>query len=122
MQLPFISPCTKFKCATCPVTGCVLHLEIQCGKDGMKDAQHNHTLGVTTGCSLCLLEGSTGVGSTGHGLRGDAWFSSMKTAMEIGICGNEAVVQVKTNSRLYPKQFIEDALACIVLAGIAPNK
>jgi len=48
--------------------------------------------------------------------------------MENGIHGNEAVVQVKTNSGLYPKQFIEDALAdaprgiCIVLAGVAPRK
>ena len=52
----------------------------------------------------------------------------MKTAMEIEIHGNEAVVQVKTNSGLYPKQFIEDALAdaprgiSIVLAGVAPSK
>ena len=107
MNLPFISPGTKYKCATCPVMDCKLHLEIQCGKDGMKDPQHNLTLGVTTGCSLHLLEGSAGVGSTGHGLRGDAWFGSMKTATEIGIHGNEAVVQVKTNSGLYPKQFID---------------
>ena len=85
--------------------GCMLHLEIQCGKDGMKDAQHNHTLGATAGCSL---EGSAGVDSTGHGLRGDAWFGSMKTAIEIGICSsNEAVLQVKTKSGLHPKQFIE---------------
>ena len=124
-NLPFVSPGTEFKCATCPVMGCMLHLEIQCGKDGMKDAQHNHTLGATAGCSL---EGSAGVDSTGHGLRGDAWFSSVKTAMEIGIYGNEAVVEVEANSWLYPKQFIEDALAdapwgiSIVLAGIAPNE
>jgi len=41
----------------------------------------------------------------------------MKTAMEIGIHSNDEILQVKTNSRLYPKQFIEDALA-----GIAPNE
>jgi len=128
MNLLFVSSGTEFKCATCPVMGCMLHLEIQHGKDGMRDALHSHTFGMTAGCPLHLLEGSAGISSTGCGLRGDAWFGSMKTAMEIGICGSEAVLQVKTNSRLYPKQFIEDALAdaprviSIVLAGIAPDK
>ena len=47
--------------------------------------------------------------------------------MEVGICGHECVFQVKTNSALYPKAFIEDALADapggvhIVLEGKASN-
>jgi hypothetical protein len=48
--------------------------------------------------------------------------------MEVGICGHECVFQVKTNSVLYPKAFIEDALADaprgvhIVLEGKASNE
>ncbi len=48
--------------------------------------------------------------------------------MEVGIRGHECVFQVKTNSALYPKAFIEDALADapgevhIVLEGKASNE
>ena len=106
----------------------MLHLEIQRGKDGMRGARHNGSLGATAGCTLRLLEGAAGIASTGHGIKGDAWFGSVRTAMEIGVRGNEAVLQVKTNSGLYPKKFIEDALTdapggvSIVLAGTAPNE
>ena len=51
----------------------------------------------------------------------------MLTTSEVGIRGHEGVFQVKTNSALYPKSFIKEALkeapggVHIVLKGSAPN-
>jgi hypothetical protein len=104
-------------------------MEIQRGKEGMKDALYNRQYGATAGCTVRLLENSIpqGQGNIRHGIRADAWFGSVKAAMEVGIRGHECVFQVKTNSALYPKAFIEDALADapggvhIVLEGKASN-
>jgi len=63
----------------------------------------------------------------GHGIKGDAWFSSVQTAIEIGAHGGETVLQVKGNKGLYPKDFIEENLkdalggVPVVLTGIASN-
>ena len=51
--------------------------------------------------------------SIGHGLsgvQGDAWFGSVCAAGALGEAGYKAVLQVKMNSRLYPKAFIMEAL------------
>ena len=94
----------------------------------MKNLPHNATMGATAGCTLRLLEGSNnGSCIDGHGIKGDAWFGSVRTAMEIGARGGEAVLQVKGNKGLYPKDFIEETLkeapggVSVVLTGIAPN-
>ncbi len=47
---------TEFKCITCPITGVVVFLEIQHGKEGMKDQVHNHALGATAGCTARMSE------------------------------------------------------------------
>ena len=94
----------------------------------MKNHKHNAAMGATAGCTLRLLEGSTnGDLLEGHGMKGDAWFGSVRTAMEIGARGGQAVLQVKVNKGLYPKDLIDDALKdapgglSFVLTGIAPN-
>ena len=95
----------------------------------MKEKRYNRELGATTGCTLHLLEDSIPADEQdqAHGIRGDAWFGSVRTASEVGARGHEGVFQVKQYSALYPKDFISKALedapggVSIVLDGMAPN-
>ena len=60
-------------------------------------------------------------------MKGDSWFGSVKAAAALAQKGIECVLQVKTNSRLYPKEFIGKALdgapggTHIVMKGVHPN-
>ncbi len=49
-------------------------MEIHCGKEGMKTATFNNTIGATAGCTLGLLLNSIPVDQqeAKHGVRGDA--------------------------------------------------
>ena len=71
--------------------------------------QLNNTLGATAGYTVRLLEGSishpnTDAGS--HGIKGDAWFGIMKSALVIGFRGHQVVLQVKGNSGIYPTKLL----------------
>ncbi len=119
---------TEFKTCACPITGIMTMMEIQRGKEGMKEKKDNKDLGATTGCTLRLLEATIPEGNNeSHGIRGDAWFGSVRTASEVGFRGHEGVFQVKQYAALYPKDFITKALetapggVSIVLEGTAPN-
>jgi hypothetical protein len=103
---------TEFKTAACPVTGVMCYMEIQRGKEDMKSAKFNSTVGATTGCTLRLLLNTIPEEDQGikHGITGDAWFGSVNTANEVGLRGHEGVFQVKQYHALFPKDFIEDAL------------
>ena len=87
-------------------------MEIQHGKEGMKSAKFNDTMGATTGCTIRLLLNTIPPDQQGskHGIRGDAWFGSVNTANEVGIRGHNGVFQVKQYHSLFPKEFIEEAL------------
>ena len=58
----------------------------------------------------------------------NAWFGSVRSAAALGVRGHQAVMQVKTNSGLFPKKLIADTLdgmpggVKIVLKGTAPNE
>ena len=60
-------------------------------------------------------------------VKGDAWFGSVRAAANMASRGYECVLQVKQNSGLYPKEFVENALndspggVHIVLRGRHPN-
>jgi hypothetical protein len=120
---------TEFKTVACPVTGVMTTMEIQRGKEGMKEKRHNRDVGATTGCTLHLLEDSIAEDehTYAHVIRGDDWFGSVRTASELGIRGHEGVFQVKQYKALFPKDFISTALedapggVSIVLDGVAPN-
>ena len=88
------------------------HMEIQRGKEGMKDKMFNNSLGATAGCTLRLLLESIPQEKQGfkHGIRGDAWFGSVRTASEVARRGHEGIFQVKQYHSFYPKAFIEEAL------------
>ena len=107
----FLNVGTEFKTAACPVTGVLRQMEIQKGKEGMKSAQFNNTMGATAGCTVRLLLNSIPPGDQDkYGIQGDAWFGSINTANEVAIRGHEGVFQVKQYHNLFPKDFIEDAL------------
>jgi hypothetical protein len=87
----------------CPVTDCLLVLELWRGKAGMKDA--------AAACTIHLLECSiVEEDQQKHTVQGDAWFGSVRAAEALGAKGHRAVLQVKNNSGLFPKSFITDVL------------
>ena len=53
---------TEFKVAACSQHRVFLHLEIQRGKDDMKDAKYTSSLGAQSACAIRLLEESAGAG------------------------------------------------------------
>ncbi len=73
---------TEFKSTACSITGVMRCLEIQRGKVGMSVQKYNASLGATVGCSLRLIEQTIApeAAALTHGLRGDAWFGSVKAA------------------------------------------
>jgi hypothetical protein len=87
-------------------------MEIQHGKEGMKSKQFNQEVGATAGCTLQSLLGTIPIQETvkKFGIRGDAWFGSMRAANEVSLRGHEGVFQIKTYHATYPKDFIEEAL------------
>jgi hypothetical protein len=102
---------TEFKNIACCKIGCILALELQCGKEGMRLEKCVDTLGATAACTLQLMEeAQRNDNRTGAGLRADAWFGSVKAAVALAKKGYKAVLQVKTGRGLFPKKFIESAL------------
>jgi hypothetical protein len=103
---------TELKTAACHATGVLHQIEIQRGKEGMKTAKFNTTIGATAGCTLRLLLNSIPVDQqeAKHGVRGDAWFGSVNTANKVGIRGHEGVFQVKQFHTLFPKEYIKEEL------------
>jgi hypothetical protein len=58
----------------------------------MKDKRYNRELGATTGCTLRHLENTIPEGEhQPHGICGDVWFGSVRTASDVGFCGHEGV-------------------------------
>ena len=94
----------------------------------MASQQYQQELGATAACTLRLAEGCIAAEDDRcHTIQGDAWFGSVKAAAALGQKGIRAVLQVKNNKALYPKEYIEKALenapggVHIVLKGNAPN-
>jgi hypothetical protein len=104
---------TEFKDIACAILGVLLALEIQRGKDGMKSKEFNSTIGATAGCTVRLAKEAHPVreGEPPALLEADAWFGSVRCASALAQQGYKCVLQVKQNSCLFPKDFIEDALA-----------
>jgi len=101
---------TEFKTTACPITGVMRHLEIQRGKEGMKNSQFNAQVGATTGCTLRLLLNTIlppEQQGTKHGIRADAWFGSVRTATEVGLHGHNGVFQIKQYASLYQRNSLK---------------
>ena len=83
---------TEFKAVADGEAGCLLGLEIQRGKEGMKNMQYSKRFRATSACSIRLSE----MLQSDNNIRdwidsnpksliiGDSWFSSVKTALGIG--------------------------------------
>jgi hypothetical protein len=77
----------------------MLFLEIQQGKEGMKNELHYHTLGATVFCTVRIYERWAQV----RGVKAAAWFGSVLTYVELVTHGYECIFQVKQNNGQYPK-------------------
>jgi len=121
----------EFKVVACPMTGILLHLEIQKGRDAMRQAAYSVELGGTAGCVVCLVEKSKCENNDPDQGRqelylGDSWFASVACTVELW---RHYSVQflgvVKTNHARFPKEFIETTMknwlagSHIVLEGSA---
>ena len=53
---------TEFKTVACYVTGALLFIEVQRGKEGTKDSRYQKELGATTACTKRMMEETKGVG------------------------------------------------------------
>ena len=79
----------------------------------MPSTEFHRELGATTACTVRMGQrhkASRPPGAAAGGLKGDSWFGSVKTAIELLRRGQEGVFQIKTGHRSYPKVFIEDAM------------
>ena len=125
---------TEFKCCVCPLTNLMTHLEIQRGKDGMKNQSYHKELGATAACAKRITErvSQSHIDGNIETVKGDSWFGSVKAVVEIcnvdeNTAFRNAVFQVKTNKKGFPKKFIEDKLSGlpggskIVLKGKDPE-
>ena len=102
---------TEFKTVCCPITGVMTYMEIQRGKEGMKNTRLQGTLGATTACTIRCSEGAHQGGTElKDSVKGDAWFGSVRCAIAMAQRGNAFFGQVKSNHSLFPKDYIEEAL------------
>ena len=76
----------EFKTVVYYVTGALLFIEVQKGKEGMKDSRHQQELGATAACTKRMMEETKGIGqkSKKGGTKDcflfDSWFASKKAA------------------------------------------
>jgi hypothetical protein len=78
----------------------------------MANKKYYSLIGATAGCTLRLAKETIAEDdeSERHGVCGDTWFGSVKTASELATRRFECMLQVKQYHALYPKDFIEEAL------------
>ena len=52
----------EFKTVACSVTGALLFIEVQRGKEGMKESCYQKELGATAACTKRMMEETKGIG------------------------------------------------------------
>ena len=96
--------------------GPMIYLEVQEGKEGMRNKPYFSTYGSTSSCTLRLAKGTKNNGNrpdpTVKNLYyGDSWFASFRTAValkkELDV---EFVGVVKTAHKHFPKKYLEDTM------------
>ena len=53
---------TEFKTVACSLTGALLFIEVQRGKEGMKDSRYQKELKATAACTKWMIEETEGIG------------------------------------------------------------
>jgi hypothetical protein len=78
----------------------------------MKIKEFIASFGATAGCTMCLaqLVALVREGEEKPLVEGDAWFGSVTCAAELALHHYDCVLQIKTNSSLFPKAYIETPL------------
>ena len=77
----------------------------------MKEKHSQRELGATAACTVRLAEiCHQEQYSPKDSVMGDAWSGSVKTVTELAKRNNASFLQVKTNNKLFPKDYIDKAL------------
>ena len=103
----------EFKTVACYVTGDLLCIEVQRGREGMKDSKYQKDLGSTTACTKIMMEATKGIGQKYRkGRTKDcflfySWFDSKKAAESAMEVGAKFIGMVKTNTKGFCKETIE---------------
>ena len=118
---------TELKTACCAKTGFMTCKEIMRGAKGMKEMPPQNELGGTAAYTVSVSMVSKQPFSDKDLIMGDAWFSSGKSASKMSSRNFSGIFEVKSDSELHPKAFIEEQLknalggVHIVLKGADPN-
>jgi hypothetical protein len=124
----------EFKCICCAITGIMIWIELQRGKDGMRAAEYSAASGVTAACTMrgardskyCVGDDED---DTNEMFFGDSWFSSVETVCQLWNrfkCHYGGIL--KTNHSRFPKAWIEETMkdwpagSHIVLEGQATRE
>lgn len=61
------------------------YMEVYEGKECMKNKPFHHTLGTTTSCAVCMVQGSckSAFDNKVEIIKTDSWFGSVKSVVEI---------------------------------------
>ena len=82
----------------------VVHMELYEGKGPMASKEYVPEFGATCATTLRLVRS---IAASGRIVIGDSWFGSVKTAVQLRKQGLFAIMLVKTNHALYPKELLD---------------
>ena len=103
---------TEFTRVSFYVTGVLLFIEVQIGKEGMKHSRYQKELGSTSACNKRMMEATKGIGQksikvgTKYCLIFYSCFASKKEAEAVMEFGAEFIGMVKTNTYGFFKETI----------------
>ena len=104
---------TELKAVVCYVTGSLIFIEIQRGKEGMKLIRYHLELGATAVYTKRLMEETKGMGqralkrSTRDYFLFYSWFFSKKVSEVVASIGVDLIGMVKTNTKRFCKATVE---------------
>ena len=114
---------TEFKTVACGETGVMTYLEIQRGREGMKDAEFTKEMTKTAACAARLMKYSPGppripdeegnelVDTVKPTYLGDAYFGSVPAVLAADKLGCNLIAVIKNSHARYPKKFFETEMA-----------
>ena len=106
------------KVVACAHTGIFLHLELQRGKDAMRQAEFANETLKTSACTARLMKYTSKTWDSGEEMAhwkrptyyGDAWFGSVPSVLAAAQNNCNLVCVVKTAHRQYPKKYLQDKM------------
>ena len=96
----------EMKVVCCAKSRIVCWIEIQSGKNRMRNMEFVEKFGATVACTLRLIKAWKG---SGRVVVADSWFGSIKAVLAVmNLLGLFAVMLVKTAHKGYPKEMLSD--------------